>query len=203
VKYVLEVHPNPKLQPDVGYFHHGQGTKTESLHVVERPHALTMNLDFAKKRAAVCRSQGHRARILTSEGHRVVVDWEAPLTNEDQGLTLHNAHERSVWRDKVDGKTVEIPLIYNRATRTWYLAFSTSPHSADPPDLSIAGPSPEAVFQRFVGNPHWKSYVDRFVVEDLVFPVPTATPTQTAPNEPQLELPQGYEIVGLRPGDRT
>jgi hypothetical protein len=148
-------------------------------------------LDFAKKRAAVCRSQGHRARILTAEGQRVIVDWNEPLEFQQTSLTLHNSHEMETWRDR----------FHNKSTDTWYLKLSTSSNPLDPPDLSIAGPTPEAVFERFTTNPHWRQYHDRFVVEEI-HTQPVTEPVSTEPAV-AIEVPAGQQLVSAswRPGN--
>jgi hypothetical protein len=172
-----------------------------------------MSSEFARVRCGLYRKSSHKARIVTAElrsnlaeHSNVVVDWDESLIPENQDLSLHNSHEASVYRGTVDGRTLEIPLVYNRATRTYYAKFTTSSNPNDPPDISVAGSSPEECFDRVVGNPHWKSYLDRFAVDDswlrqsqAASTVPPAAPAAEAPTI-AVDLGPYGTTIGVRPG---
>jgi hypothetical protein len=179
-----------------GFHNHGSGRTGDPFHIVGKQYALAMNLEFAKRRAEMYRKSRNRARIVDAEG-RVVIDWHEPLVAQETTVTLHNAHETSVWRDKLNGQSIEIPLVYNRATRTFYFKFTTSPNPGDPPDISVAGTTPAEVFSRFVSNPFWQQFIARYAVEDFD---PAATAAQTAPTALRIELKPDQECIGIRPG---
>src|ERR1017187_6718743 len=60
-------------------------------------------------------------------------------TEQSAPLSLYDSHETSVYRGDFEGRTLEIPLVYNRANHTYYAKWTTSPNPNDPPDISVAG----------------------------------------------------------------
>ena len=193
-KYIIEAHPNPTLQPDIGYFHHGQGTKDEPFHFVHRRQALEMNLDFAKRRADLCRSQGHRARILTSEGHRVIVDWGEDLVPKEEEITRFNQHRYWDYRG--------LRIIEDRATGKFHHRWAWPIEGG--PERSVTSDSCEGIIARLqeLGGDvpdYLAAILDKAEA-------PQQQPmTSSHPGSPTVkgEIPTGRSLVavGWRPGN--
>lgn len=172
----------------------------ESVHT-EPDRATWLDLNTAQIALRRLRAPEYRIRCrLLDEFGSVRDAFSDGARDPRESLTLQTAHENSVWRERFEGRLIELPLIHNKVTDTWYLKLSTSSNPNDPPDLSISGPTPAAVFDRFVSNPCWRQYQDRFVVEDIK-PEQTAVAQPTA-SVPTITIPKGSVVAGYRPGNR-
>lgn len=195
-QYFVEVYVmNGNDWTSYGFHKSGYDTLNEPLVIAGKEHVKPMQRESANFYVSTYRSRGHRARIIDSNG-TVVLGWEDGIA-KPQDLSLHNSHTQCVWRDTFEGRTLEIPLIFNRSTRVYYGKIRTSPNPADPPDISVAGGSPQEVFERVVTNPFWRPYLGQFVVtETLADPAAAAAPQPTV----NIAVPEGFAVVGTRPG---
>ena len=187
--YVIEVFEmyNRDAWKSHGFHQSGSGLPGDMLTIGGRERALEMGMEFARARVALYRRKGHRARIVGPEG-RVILDWDDQLESS-QDINIHNSHESLVWRDKFEGRTLELPLVHNRATKKYYLKL---------PEFSVAADSPAAVFERFVSNQHWRPLHDQFVVDDIL---PSPEPTDAVPaGTPWITVPADTVFIGVRPG---
>jgi hypothetical protein len=181
-----------------GFHERGHGMPGDRFVVSGKQYALRMSLEAARRRVEFYRQRGHQARIIDS-ADRVVLDFDTPLV-EPQKFDRFNYCEHIAFRVEFEGRTLELPILHNKAISRFFLRFGTSSDPTQPFDISISGLSPQECAERFTSNPHWTRYIDQFVVVDPP-PVQAVEQTPTVPM-PDVRLREGEQLVGVcvRPG---
>ena len=171
----------------------------ESVHTEPDPHATWMALDVARIALRRLRETQYRLRCCLLDEYGAVVDGYNN-TQPKQRVDIFTSHENLVWRDQVNGMTIELPIVKNAAydPPRFYFRFASGP-DLSVVDRSIQGSSPAECFERFVGNPHFAHLIERYKI-DAALPAPEP-PKPVAPPV-QIQLPPGYQLaeVSLRPG---
>ena len=182
-----------------GFHVGGFNTQYEPFEIGGQNRALKMSLDFAKSRLAIYRSLGNKCRILDVYGS-VVLDFD-DSPEKVQQTDVHSYIENAVWRETLpDGRTIELPIIVNRAYDPPRFYFKFAMETGLEPNRSIQGLSAKECFDRFTQDPHWTNLVDRYRVESLPEPVATVPPGTPLI---QVSVPPGRILAGLgfRPGN--
>ena len=195
--FYVEIINNGKTR----YHERGAGTVNDGFVVNTAQQALGMIRDFAIARAGMYRKSGYKARVVQAQSRNqlnnaiVVVDWNEDLLPKNEGLTLRNNFVESVYRDTFEGRSLELPILFNRSLGTYFLKFTTSTNPLDPPDVSVPGKTPLECFQKFTENPVYRPYHDRFDVEPFK-PTPPV-PIEAGPDEFFVQFP-GRGVVLMK-----
>ena len=188
--YLIEV----ETPTHSGWHNSGSGMPGDAFTITGKQFALSMSLDFAKRRVEMYRANRCKARIVSRDGV-AIVDWSQPTATAQQPIDIYNSHELVTYQ----AHGLEIVCIHNRAINKYFHRYRWP--IADGPEQSISGLSPEEIVLKLLSVPDLAGYVDTLRVDDS-FPVAIA-PAAPPPPAIQIELPagyEGYEVTGVRPG---